>query len=107
MAISRISSGVLIINSSGRRKTTPITEITKPSAVSKIKELVMVLTSSLCCWAPKYWETRMVVAMVMPLTMAINAKITGKPTETDANALAPRKRPTQMLSTVLYNAAAG
>ena len=42
-----------------------------------------------------------VVAMVMPLTMAINAKIPGKLTETDANALAPRKRPTQMLSSVL------
>ena len=52
-------------------------------------------------FAPKYWAITVVVAIVIPVINANNAKVIGELTETAANASAPRNFPTHIVSTVL------
>lgn len=96
-----MEGGVWISRRMARWKTTPRIERTRPLATKSPIVLATVRRTISGCLAPAYCATRTVAAMVRPVTKATRRKITGKLTETAARASLPRKRPTQMLSTVL------
>ena len=96
-------SGVFSSRRSGPAVSGPITMIRSDAAPVSVMQQPMALESSSRFWAPKYWETMMLAPTEMPMNRTIIRFRIGPALPTAASALSPTKRPTMMLSTVLYS----
>ena len=99
-------SGVLRRRSRGPDRNGPTIMMMREAMPVRVMQQPMVLERSSRCMAPKYWDTMMLAPTEMPINRTSIRFRIGPALPTAARALSPTKRPTIMLSTVLYSCCA-
>ena len=99
-------SGVFSSRSSGPAIIGPTIMISTDAAPVTVMQAPTALESSSRFCAPKYCDTMMLAPTEMPTNSTIIRFRMGPALPTAASALSPTKRPSMMLSTVLYNCCA-
>ena len=96
-------SGVFSRRSTGPASRGPTIMMNSDATPVSVMQQPMVLARSSFMPAPKYWETMMLAPTEIPMNSTSIRFSSGPALPTAARALSPTKRPTMMLSTVLYS----
>ena len=101
-----MESGVLRSLNSGPAISGPTIMMITDETTVRVKQQPIALESSSLCLAPKNCDTMMLAPTEIPMNMTSIRLSMGPALPTAASALSPTKRPTMMLSTVLYSCCA-
>jgi hypothetical protein len=103
LAMSNVSSGVLISLSSEPAEVTPIVVIMRDAMTSKVRALPTDFERDSLSLAPKYWATMMPAPVAMAMKSTSSRLMIGIEAPTAERALSPTYLPTTIESTVAYS----